>query len=182
MCSTWYLKFLKFLRWFQYTARIETHSSIFFFNIFKSLLFTTRSRSSWCCLFLHIFPVIQYKFGYMTPTNTLIFVIGVSKLLASLCHTGRRVVLSHTLNTLWCLIAKNSIMFYIKLWFCVGPQTSWAAHSPQGSRLDTPVNLSGFVFLFSPLLFSELLHHFFLTIKIPLLLILVVCLISHLCM
>ena len=36
---------------------------------------------------------------------------GVSTLLVSLCHTGRRVVFGHTLNTLWHITKKKFIMF-----------------------------------------------------------------------
>ena len=38
----------------------------------------------------------------------ILIVAGVSNLLASLGHTGRRVVLGHTLNTLGHVITKNS--------------------------------------------------------------------------
>ena len=56
---------------------------------------------------------------------------GVSNLLASLGHTGRRrVVLGHTLNTLQHVImhTQNLIMVYVNLWFCVGlhSQPPWA--------------------------------------------------------
>ena len=54
---------------------------------------------------------------------------GVSKLLASLGHTGRRVVLGHTLNTQTLMKTdEQKKRFQVNLRFCVGPHSwpSWA--------------------------------------------------------
>ena len=66
---------------------------------------------------------------------------GVFKLLASLGHTGRRVVLGHTLNTLWHVITKTSHHILRKLTILC-----WVAFiailsrmQPAGRRWDTPV-------------------------------------------
>ena len=75
---------------------------------------------------------------------------GLSNLLASLCHTGRRIVLGHTLNTLWQIITKNLIMFKVNLWFCVGlhSQTSWTASGPWTTGW-TPPQLLQYCWLYS---------------------------------
>ena len=68
---------------------------------------------------------------------------GVSKLLASLGHTGRRVVLGHTLNTLPYVITKQSHNVLYKFTILC-----WAAFiailgcmQPAGLRLDTQITL-----------------------------------------
>ena len=79
---------------------------------------------------------------YNFVTNSLIiFFSGASNLLASLRHTGRRrVVLSHTLNTLWHVITKKSHNVLSKFTILC-----WATFTailgcmrPAGCRLDNP--------------------------------------------
>ena len=69
---------------------------------------------------------------------------GVSNLLVSLGHTGRRVVLGHPLNTLQHVITKKkSHNVLSNLWFCVGPHSppSWAACAPRARGWTPPLDL-----------------------------------------
>ena len=73
---------------------------------------------------------------------------GVSNLLASLSHTGRRVFLGHTLNTLQHIITKKKKTPHVLSKFRI---LCWATFiailgcmRPAGCRLDTPdYSLSG---------------------------------------
>ena len=76
--------------------------------------------------------------------KTLLLPLRLSNLLVSLHHSGRRVVLGHTLNTLQHVITSKSHNVLSKFTFRVGPhsQPPWAARGPAGRRLDTPVRHS----------------------------------------
>ena len=69
---------------------------------------------------------------------------GVSYLLAYLCHTGRRVVLDHTLNTLWHVITHTKKSHNVLSEFTI---LCWATFTaildctqPTGHSLGTPVD------------------------------------------
>ena len=66
---------------------------------------------------------------------------GVSNLLASLHYPGRRVVMGHTLNTLWHVITKEKshdiISEFMILWWATFT-ASLGCVWPTGCRLDTP--------------------------------------------
>ena len=69
---------------------------------------------------------------------------GVCKLWASLQHTGRRVVLGHTLNTLWHLITKTSHNILSKFMILCGATFTaiLGCTQPVGRRSDTPANIT----------------------------------------
>ena len=67
--------------------------------------------------------------------------LGVSNLLVSLGHTGRRVVLGHTLNTLWHVITHKESHNVLNKFMILCWATFIAILSLMqsvGSRLDTP--------------------------------------------